>query len=126
MTLSAPPAPRRPFRSAWRIFALLSCFASAPVLAQEPLFIRIRPFSDADSARAAREVLWARRQAHARTIIESVCSGCLGAWKPADEPEPAPVPVRIANLPLPTGVEVDPGSGASDQHSDPATPERLP
>lgn len=95
--------------------------APAGADAEEPLFIRIRPLSDADSARAARELLWARRQAHARAVIESVCSGCLKAWNDAPPPDPTPVsdPDRVANLAVPTGLELDPRSGASDRHPEP-------
>jgi hypothetical protein len=85
---------------------------------------------DAEAARLARASLWAHRQAHARAIIESVCSGCLGAWKPEPASPPAPLPAtaedRIANLAVPIGVELDPGSGASEQHPDPSISERHP
>ena len=98
--------------------------------AEEPLFIRIRPLPDAEAARVARALLWARRQAHARAVIESVCTGCLGAWKPepAVPPSPPSEPAesRIANLTVPIGVELDPASGASEQHPDPSTSERHP
>ena len=98
--------------------------------AQEPLFIRIRPLPDAEAARVARALLWARRQAHARAVIESVCTGCLGAWKPEPavppSPPPGPTENRIANLTVPIGVELDPASGASEQYSDPSTSERHP
>ncbi|GJE09743.1 MULTISPECIES: hypothetical protein [Methylobacterium] len=102
----------------------------ATAVAQEPLFIRIRPLPDAEAARVARESLWARRQAHARTVIESVCRGCLGAWKPepasASAPPLATAEDRIANLTVRIGVELDPGSGASEQHPDPSISERHP
>jgi hypothetical protein len=115
-----------------RVVAVLGIIALAPfpAFAQEPLFIRIRPQTDVDAARLAREMLWARRQAHARAVIESVCTGCLSAWKPEPAPAPMPAPTpagdRIANLTVPIGVEIDPGSGASDQNSDPSTSERQP
>ena len=118
-------------RSLCRILALLAPLALVPATAagQEPLFLRIRPISDAEAARAAREALWARRQAHARAVIESVCTGCLGAWKPTAEPVPAAPPMRgpdaVANLTVPIGVETDPGAVASDV-PDPSTPERHP
>jgi hypothetical protein len=113
------------------ILAVLGALALSPVAAtaQEPLFLRIRPISDAEIARAAREALWARRQAHARAVIESVCTGCLGAWKPAGEPAPAPplapAPGAVANLTVGIGVETDPGAVASDD-PDPSTSERHP
>ena len=100
-------------------------------VAQEPLFIRIRPTAGwPTAARAAREALWARRQAHARAVIESVCTGCLGAWKPeppaaaAATRRPAEVGSRTSRVRI--GLEPDPGSGASDQRPDPSIPERHP
>jgi hypothetical protein len=129
MTCASPPARTPPRRSVRRL-ALLGLLGLAPAAAwaQEPLFIRIRPLSDADAARAAREMLWARRQAHARAVIESVCTGCLGAWKPEIAPAPAPAPPQdhVANLTVPIGVELDPGSGASDPPPAPSTSERHP
>jgi hypothetical protein len=123
-------APRRRWRAADPAMALLGLLAltPAPVAAQEPLFVRIRPLPDAEAARLAREMLWARRQAHARAVIESVCTGCLGAWKPEPVPPPTPAPAqdRIANLTVPIGVELDPGSGASEPGPDPSTSERHP
>ena len=113
------------------ILAVLALLALAPVAAtaQEPLFLRIRPLSDADAARAAREAVWARRQAHARAVIESVCTGCLGAWQRTAEPAPAAPPMRapdaVANLTVGIGVETDPGAVASDD-PDPSTFERYP
>ncbi|MCJ2124883.1 hypothetical protein [Methylobacterium sp. J-077] len=110
--------------------ALLVLLAAAPVAAraEEPLFIRIRPTQEGD--RVAREALWVRRQAHARAVIESVCTGCLGAWKPEAAPppsvNPAPAQARIADLTAPLGLETDPGSGASGPASDPSLPERQP
>ncbi|WP_457108391.1 hypothetical protein [Methylobacterium sp. P5_C11] len=109
-----------------RIVLGIVALSAAPACAQEPLFIRIRPLSDAEAARAARETLWARRQAHARAVIESVCTGCLGDWKPEPVPALAPAEDRMTNLTVPIGVELDPGSGASDQHPDPSTSERQP
>ncbi|MEL6063556.1 MULTISPECIES: hypothetical protein [unclassified Methylobacterium] len=114
-----------------RILAVLGSLvlAPSPATAQEPLFLRIRPISDAEAARAAREALWARRQAHARAVIESVCTGCLGAWKPTVETAPAAPPMRtpdaVANLTVRIGVETDPGAVASDD-PDPSTSERHP
>ncbi|WCS25722.1 hypothetical protein LOK46_02470 [Methylobacterium sp. NMS14P] len=125
-------APRRWWRAAVPAMAVLGLLAlvPAPAAAQEPLYIRIRPLSDAEAARVAREMLWARRQAHARAVIESVCTGCLGAWKPEPVPAPAQIPApaedRIANLAVPIGVELDPGSGASGPHPDSSTSERHP
>ena len=113
-----------------RALALLALLAAAPIpaVAEEPLFIRIRPSPEGE--RAAREALWARRQAHARAVIESVCTGCLGAWKPEPAPPPAatpgPVQARIADLTAPAGLETDTGSGASGPASDPSLPESQP
>ena len=122
--------PRRLWHGAGPAMAVLGLLAlyPAPVAAQEPLYIRIRPLPDAEAARAAREMLWARRQAHARAVIESVCTGCLVAWKPEPVPPPTPAPAqdRIANLTVPIGVELDPGSGASEPHPDPSISERHP
>lgn len=75
--------------------------ASPAVLAQEPLFLRIRPSdappreigsggSDAEiarAARAAREAVWERSTMRANLAIASVCTGCLGRT-------PAPTPLR--------------------------------
>lgn len=124
-------APRRGWRAAAPAMAVLGLLALSPAPAaaqEEPLYIRIRPLSDAEAARVAREMLWARRQAHARAVIESVCTGCLGAWKPEPAPAPTPAPAddRIANLAVPIGVELDPGSGASGPHPDSSTSERHP
>jgi hypothetical protein len=115
------------------LFGLVA-LGGAPARAQEPLLIRIRPLADAEAARIAREALWLRRQAHARAVIESVCTGCLGAWAPDAEPRPiaAPVPVpvaaerRVTTMAAQMGVELDPGSGASAVPSDPSTLERHP
>jgi hypothetical protein len=106
----------------------LLALSPAPAAAQEPLYIRIRPLADAEAARVAREMLWARRQAHARAVIESVGTGCLGGWKPEPAPAPTPAPAddRIANLTVSLGVELDPGSGASGPHPDSSTSERHP
>ncbi|MGU3544116.1 hypothetical protein [Methylobacterium sp. A52T] len=124
---SAPRRRRRAADPALAVLGLLA-LAPAPVAAQEPLYIRIRPLPDAEAARLAREMLWARRQAHARAVIESVCTGCLGAWKPEPAPQPTPALAqdRIANLTVPIGVELDPGSGASEPGPDPSTSERHP
>ena len=126
--------PARAARRRWhghrsRIWVLLGLLILAPDagLAEEPLFIRIRPLPDAETARASREMLWARRQAHARRVIESVCTGCLGTWTYDAAPTPSgPTQDRVANLAVPPGVELDPGSGASGQHTDLPTPERNP
>jgi hypothetical protein len=131
MTCAAPPVPERSGGFDRWILALLGLLALAatPARAEEPLFIRIRPLPAAEAARTARELLWARRQAHARAVIESVCTGCLGEWKPAAEPareKPAPAQNAVANLTAPIGVELDPGSGASDHPPEPSTPERHP
>jgi hypothetical protein len=127
MTCASSPA-QGPGRARIRRLAVMGllALAPAPASAEEPLFIRIRPLSDAEAARAARETLWARRQAHARAVIESVCTGCLGAWKPDAEPAPAPPQDRVANLTVRIGVELDPGSGASDPPPETSTPERHP
>jgi hypothetical protein len=127
MTCASSPA-QRPGRARIRRLAVMGllALAPAPASAEEPLFIRIRPLSDAEAARAARETLWARRQAHARAVIESVCTGCLGAWKPDAEPAPAPPQDRVANLTVRIGVELDPGSGASDPPPESSTPVRHP
>ncbi|KAA0124825.1 hypothetical protein CIW48_06235 [Methylobacterium sp. P1-11] len=124
----APSVQGRAGRAARPVLTLLGLLVMtpAPTSAQEPLYIRVRPLSDAEAARAAREMLWARRQAHARTVIESVCTGCLGAWKTEPVKVPAPPDDRIANLTVPIGVELDPGSGASDQQPDSSTLERHP
>ncbi|WP_010682090.1 hypothetical protein [Methylobacterium mesophilicum] len=117
------------------LLALLIPLLTAPLQAsaQEALFIRIRPLPDAEAARVAREMLWARRQAHARAVIESVCTGCLGAWKAEAPPTTAARPglaeareAQIANLAVPIGVELDPSAGASDEHPDPSTSEVHP
>lgn len=100
--------------------------ASSPAAAQEPLFLHIRPVPDAGAARAAREALWARRQAHARAVIESVCTGCLAAWKPsAGSGPPKPSPGSVPDMAAGIGLETDPGAVASDD-PDPSTPERHP
>ena len=127
MMRASPPAKGSAHAIVRRLTLLgLLALAPAPALAEEPLFIRIRPLSEAEAARAAREMLWARRQAHARAVIESVCTGCLGAWKPEAEPAPTLPQDRVANLAVRIGVELDPGSGASDPPPDPSTPERHP
>ena len=104
--------------------------ATGPAVAEEPLFIRIRPNPEAGSGETARAALWARREAHARAVIASVCTGCLGAWKPSESVAPAatpgPVQARIADLTTPTGLETDTGSGASGPTPDPSTSERQP
>jgi hypothetical protein len=131
MASLALPSPTRSYGLDRPILAVLGLLmlAPTPAMAQEPLFLRIRPIADAEAARAAREALWVRRQAHARAVIESVCAGCLAAWKPADEPAPiapAPPPVgTVANLTVRIGVETDPGPVASDD-PDPSIPERHP
>ncbi|CAM2896010.1 hypothetical protein JHFBIEKO_2825 [Methylobacterium mesophilicum] len=126
MTCPAQPGPGSRVRAA--ALLVLVAVAPVPVRAEEPLFIRIRPTQDGD--RTAREALWARRQAHARAVIESVCTGCLGAWKPEPPVPPAATPgpaqARIADLTAPAGLETDTGSGASEPASDPSLPERQP
>jgi hypothetical protein len=64
------------------LFALLagSLWVPPPALAEEPLFLRIRPnddVADATRARALREAVWARSDRRARIAIASVCTGCL-------------------------------------------------
>ncbi|MCJ2085647.1 hypothetical protein MKK88_06510 [Methylobacterium sp. E-005] len=131
MTGLALPVRRRSRRLHGRILAVLVplALAPSPATAQEPLFLRIRPISDAEAARAAREALWARRQAHAHAVIESVCTGCLGAWKSTVESAPAAPPMRaqdtVANLTVRIGVETDPVAVASDDPIS-STPERHP
>jgi hypothetical protein len=105
------------------LFGLVA-LGGAPARAQEPLLIRIRPLADAEAARIAREALWLRRQAHARAVIESVCTGCLGAWAP--DAEPVAAERRVTTMAAQMGVELDPGSGASAVPSDPSTLERHP
>lgn len=104
--------------------------SAGPAFAEEPLFIRIRPNPQAGSGEAARAALWARREAHARTVIESICTGCLGAWKPLDSvappATPGPVQARIADLTVSPGLETDTGSGASGPAPDSSTSERQP
>ena len=128
MTSLAPASRKQLHRLRLVVSATLGLIP-AIASAQEPLFIRIRPLSEAEAARVAREAVWARRQAHARTVIESVCTGCLGAWKPAVEPAPtappAPTPDDVANLTVRIGVELDPGPVASDL-PDSSTSERHP
>jgi hypothetical protein len=124
MSVTAPSGRRRSRsfgRGLLAMCGILLTFTPAAASAQEPLYIRIRPLPDGESARAARELLWARRQAHARAVIESVCTGCLNAWSdaPPPAPRPGPDPDRVANLAVPTGLELDPGSGASDTHPEP-------
>ena len=141
MTCDAEPAPERrpgarfsvpllvpaPLVLALLVLVLMPIQARA----QEPLFIHIRPLPQAGSAegaRAAREALWARRQAHARAVIETVCTGCLGPWKSADAVPAPPIAAqgRIADLTDPAGLETDTGSGASGPTPDSPTPERQP
>ncbi|KQP54343.1 hypothetical protein ASF41_11670 [Methylobacterium sp. Leaf111] len=74
-------------------------------LAEEPLFIRIRPggeasvgsggsgaFDDAaaQAARARSEAVWQRAEARSRIAIASVCTGCLAAVPPPSVPVAAP------------------------------------
>ncbi len=131
MASLAAPASTRSYRLGRLILAVLGLLmlVPAPTMAQEPLFLRIRPIADAEAARAAREALWLRRQAHARAVIGSVCTGCLTAWKPTGEPVPiapaAPPVGAVANLTVRIGVETDPGPVASDD-PDPPIPERQP
>ncbi len=94
---------------ACRISALsLACsLAGSPVLAQEPLLLRIRPADAAPAeigagggmpsaeevarARAAREAVWERASRRARIAIASVCTGCLQPERPV-RPVPQPDP----------------------------------
>ena len=128
MTGPAPSARRRSSGHDPRVLAVLGsiALAAAPATAQEPLILHIRPLPDAEAARAAREALFARRQAHARAVIESVCTGCLGAWKSETVPADGADQDRLANLAVPIGVEPDPQSGASDTVTDPSNPVRHP
>jgi hypothetical protein len=101
--------------------------------AQEVLFLKIRPQPEtaslgaggsAAAALAAREAVWARSNARARVILESVCTGCLAPWDP-----PAPKLVAaaaISELPAPRGVETTPPPGASEPTSDSASRETRP
>lgn len=87
--------------------SLACALAGSPVLAQEPLLLRIRPPDAAPAeigasggmpsaeevarARAAREAVWERADRRARIAIASVCSGCLQPERPA-RPNPQPRP----------------------------------
>lgn len=94
-------------------FCLIGSLAGSPVLAQEPLLLRIRPSdgtpaeigaggtsssaNDVARARAAREAVWERADRRARIAIASVCTGCLQAEHPAQysfEPRPDEPPAR--------------------------------
>lgn len=78
----------------------LGLLALGPAMAEEPLFLRIRPqgaspaeigaggASEAEAeaarrARAAREAVWERSNARARIVIASVCTGCMKPLPPA-------------------------------------------
>ncbi|GJD59074.1 hypothetical protein [Methylobacterium dankookense] len=80
----------------------LVLLALGPAMAEEPLFLRIRPqgaspaeigaggaaegLSEAEAARrarAAREAVWERANARARIVIASVCTGCMKPLPPA-------------------------------------------
>nr|WP_142583985.1 hypothetical protein [uncultured Methylobacterium sp.] len=80
----------------------LALLALGPAMAEEPLFLRIRPqgaspaeigaggaaegLSEAEAARrarAAREAVWERANARARIVIASVCTGCMKPLPPA-------------------------------------------
>lgn len=121
MTVDGPDLrTQRPYRSAPALAVAFVLFAQF-AFAQEPLFLRIRPIPEpgsAEAARAAREAVWARSEARARTAIASVCTGCLGAWRTPVAVVPAAGPARpderLATLAAPTGLEPDPVSGASD------------
>jgi hypothetical protein len=78
---------------------------AGPALAQEPLFIRIRPGGEASlgsggagafdesaaqAARARSEAVWQRAEARSRIAIASVCTGCLAAVPPPTVPVAAP------------------------------------
>jgi hypothetical protein len=66
-----------PSRPRLRLAAvILTLAAPAAAQAQEPLFLRIRPFSP-EAAFAAREAVWTRSHERARIAIASVCTGCL-------------------------------------------------
>ncbi|MDQ0445945.1 hypothetical protein [Methylobacterium aerolatum] len=136
------------------VLGLAGLCPSGPAHAQEALFLRIRPRPDpaalgtaggAEAALAAREAIWERSNARARTIIESVCTGCLRPWDtPAPRlvtaaANPAAMPpaaasssggqapaLAVATIPDPLGVESDPPLGASEPTSDPSFPERRP
>ncbi|KQP51621.1 hypothetical protein [Methylobacterium sp. Leaf106] len=93
--------------------------AGSPVLAQEPLLLRIRPPDAAPAeigagggmpsaeevarARAAREAVWERADRRARIAIASVCSGCLQPERPAarltSQPRPEDAIVRAQTTP---------------------------
>lgn len=106
---------------------------SGPAGAQEVLFLRIRPQPEtaslgtagsAAAALAAREAVWARSNARARVILESVCTGCLAPWDP-----PAPrlvAAAAISEIPAAGGVETTLPPGASEPTSDPASRETRP
>ena len=129
------------------VCAILGLTGPAP--AEEALFLRIRPRPDpaalgaaggAQAAFAAREAIWERSNARARTILESVCTGCLRPWDtpsarfvtaavtapetPArDNPAPDdPAP----KIPASPGVEPDPSLEASEPTPDPSFSERRP
>lgn len=76
----------------------LGLLALGPAMAEEPLFLRIRPqgaspaeigaggaseVEAARRARAAREAVWERANARARIVIASVCTGCMKPLPPA-------------------------------------------
>ncbi|GJE40549.1 hypothetical protein [Methylobacterium persicinum] len=99
-------------------------------VAQEVLFLHIRPQADlsaagtAGAALAAREAVWERSNARARAIIETVCTGCLGPWSPP--PGKLVTTAAVSEIPVARGVEPDPSLKASDATSDPSIPERRP
>jgi hypothetical protein len=141
---------RFPRRLCAAVVALIAFAGVAPSAgAQEVLFLHIRPHADTPGAAgsggaalAAREAAWARSNARARIIIESVCTGCLAPWRPAlaeeqragapsSDPAPSAAPGMLAvalssENPVIGGLEPDRPSGASGATSDPSTHERQP
>lgn len=84
-----------------------------PALAEEPLFLRIRPqgsppgaigsggpsSDEIAAARAAREAVWERSTQRANRAIASVCTGCLKDWPPARPARNDDTPVAAAPIP---------------------------
>ncbi|GJE18889.1 hypothetical protein AIGOOFII_3622 [Methylobacterium marchantiae] len=118
-----------------RIFAfcLVCALAGSPVLAQEPLLLRIRPSDAAPAeigagggmpsaeevarARAAREAVWERADRRARIAIASVCTGCLQPERAAPRSRPDEIAVRGQNAPSETpDAEVPVSTGTVAQH----------
>ncbi|MCJ2013035.1 hypothetical protein [Methylobacterium sp. J-076] len=98
--------------------------------AQEVLFLRIRPQPDAaglgggGAPLAARMAAFERSNARARTIIETVCTGCLAPWAP--EPMRPVATAALSEIPAGRGLETDRSPKASDATPDPSIPERRP